>query len=84
MTAKLLDGKALAGRIEDSLRAEVETFSRLEGRAPRLVVVLVGEMAASASYVRGKAAAAAEAEVEGCTRLDERFLSQDIKHVLRL
>jgi len=64
MTAKLLDGKALAGRIEDSLRAEVETFSRLEGRAPRLVVVLVGEMAASASYVKSKASAAARVGID--------------------
>jgi len=64
MTAKLLDGKALAGRIEDSLRAEVETFSRLEGRAPRLVVVLAGEMAASASYVKSKASAAARVGID--------------------
>ena len=64
MTAKTLDGKALAGRIEDSLRTEVETFSRLEGRAPRLVVVLVGEMAASASYVKSKASAAARVGID--------------------
>ena len=64
MTARTLDGKALAGRIEDSLRAEVETFSRLEGRAPRLVVVLVGEMAASASYVKSKASAAARVGID--------------------
>ena len=64
MTARTLDGKALAGQIEDSLRAEVETFSRLEGRAPRLVVVLVGEMAASASYVKSKASAAARVGID--------------------
>ena len=64
MTARTLDGKALAGRIEDSLRAEVETFSRLEGRAPRLLVVLVGEMAASASYVKSKASAAARVGID--------------------
>jgi len=64
MTAKLLDGKALAGRIEDSLRDEVVTFSRMAGRVPRLVVVLVGEMAASASYVKSKASAAARVGIE--------------------
>jgi len=64
MTAKLLDGKALAGRIEDSLRDEVTTFSRMAGRVPRLVVVLVGEMAASASYVKSKASAAARVGIE--------------------
>jgi methylenetetrahydrofolate dehydrogenase (NADP+) / methenyltetrahydrofolate cyclohydrolase len=64
MTARTLDGKALAGRIEDSLCAKVEMFSRLEGRAPRLVVVLVGEMAASASYVKSKASAAARVGID--------------------
>ena len=64
MTARMLDGKALAGRIEDSLRDEVATFSRMAGRVPRLVVVLVGEMAASASYVKSKASAAARVGIE--------------------
>ena len=64
MTARTLDGKALAGRIEDSLRDEVTTFSRMAGRVPRLVVVLVGEMAASASYVKSKASAAARVGIE--------------------
>ena len=64
MTARTLDGKALAGRIEDSLRDEVATFSRMAGRVPRLVVVLVGEMAASASYVKSKASAAVRVGIE--------------------
>jgi len=64
MTARTLDGKALAGRIEDSLRDEVATFSRMAGRVPRLVVVLVGELAASASYVKSKASAAARVGIE--------------------
>lgn len=64
MTARTLDGKALAGRIEESLRDEVATYSRMAGRVPRLVVVLVGEMAASASYVKSKASAAARVGIE--------------------
>jgi methylenetetrahydrofolate dehydrogenase (NADP+)/methenyltetrahydrofolate cyclohydrolase len=54
MTAKLLDGRGLAGRIEESLRAEAATFSGVYRRRPRLVVVLVGDMAASGSYVKSK------------------------------
>ena len=42
VTATLLDGRALAGRIEDSLRAEVQVFTDMFRRRPRLVVVLVG------------------------------------------
>ena len=58
MTATILDGRALAGRIETSLRSEVDTFATVFHRRPRLVVVLVGDLAASGSYVKSKAAAA--------------------------
>lgn len=58
MTAQLLDGRALAAKIEDSLRDEVATFAGMFKRRPRLVVVLVGDLAASASYVRSKQQAA--------------------------
>jgi methylenetetrahydrofolate dehydrogenase (NADP+)/methenyltetrahydrofolate cyclohydrolase len=64
MTARLLDGKALAGRIEESLRGEAATFARMFQRRPRLVVVLVGDVAASASYVKSKAAAAARVAID--------------------
>jgi methylenetetrahydrofolate dehydrogenase (NADP+)/methenyltetrahydrofolate cyclohydrolase len=64
MTARLLDGRALAARIEDSLRGEVETFATMFGRRPRLVVVLVGDVAASASYVKSKATAATRVGIE--------------------
>ncbi len=58
MTATLLDGRVLAARIEGSLRSEVDTFVTMFHRRPRLVVVLVGDLAASGSYVKSKAAAA--------------------------
>ena len=58
MTATLLDGRALAARIEGSLRSEVDTFVTMFQRRPRLVVVLVGDLAASGSYVKSKASAA--------------------------
>lgn len=64
MTAEILDGRALATRIEDSLRAEVDTFVTMFGRRPRLVVLLVGDVAASASYVKSKAAAATRVGIE--------------------
>ena len=64
MAAEILDGRALATRIEAELRAEVETFATMFGRRPRLVVVLVGDVAASASYVKGKAAAATRVGIE--------------------
>ena len=63
-TAILLDGRALAATIEGSLRDEVATFTTMFGRRPRLVVVLVGDMAASASYVKSKAAAASRVGID--------------------
>ena len=64
MTAQLLDGRALAQRIEATLRDEVQTFAEMFHRRPRLVVVLVGDLAASASYVKSKAAAAARVGID--------------------
>ncbi|MFM7207299.1 MAG: bifunctional 5,10-methylenetetrahydrofolate dehydrogenase/5,10-methenyltetrahydrofolate cyclohydrolase [Planctomycetaceae bacterium] len=64
MKARVLDGRALAGRIETSLRNEVETFAGMFRRRPRLVVVLVGDVAASASYVKSKAAAAGRVGID--------------------
>jgi methylenetetrahydrofolate dehydrogenase (NADP+)/methenyltetrahydrofolate cyclohydrolase len=64
MTARLLDGRALAQRIEATLRDEVRTFADMFHRRPRLVVVLVGDLAASASYVKSKAAAAARVGID--------------------
>jgi len=64
MTAILLDGRALAAQIEGSLRGEVETFTAMFRRPPRLVVVLVGDLAASGSYVKSKAAAAGRVGID--------------------
>jgi methylenetetrahydrofolate dehydrogenase (NADP+)/methenyltetrahydrofolate cyclohydrolase len=64
MTARLLDGRALAAKIESQLAAEVQTFADMFRRRPRLIVVLVGDMAASASYVKSKAAAAARVGID--------------------
>ncbi len=57
-SANLLDGRAIAGQIEKSLTERVRRVSSKIQRPPRLVVVLVGDLAASASYVKSKAAAA--------------------------
>jgi len=58
MTAQRLDGRALAKKIESELTPKVAALTSNIGRPPRLVVVLVGNVAASASYVKSKASAA--------------------------
>jgi methylenetetrahydrofolate dehydrogenase (NADP+)/methenyltetrahydrofolate cyclohydrolase len=60
MSAKILDGKALAARIRAELAAEVRK-SFASGAGPGLAVVLVGEDPASHIYVRNKARACIEA-----------------------
>jgi methylenetetrahydrofolate dehydrogenase (NADP+)/methenyltetrahydrofolate cyclohydrolase len=53
MTARILDGKALAETIKAELRARVSTIAE-RGVAPGLGTVLVGDDPGSHAYVRGK------------------------------
>ncbi len=58
MSAVVLDGKALARRIENDLVERVKRFTeRNGGLVPRLATILVGDDPASATYVRMKASA---------------------------
>ncbi len=64
MTAKILDGKALASELRDEIRQEVETLKAETGTVPKLVAVLVGEDPASQIYVRSKQRACEKAGME--------------------
>ncbi len=59
-TAKLLDGKALAAKIQQQLSAEIAELQPQVGRPPGLAVLMVGDNPASAAYVRGKERACAK------------------------
>ena len=61
MTAAIIDGKAFAAGLRARIAARVAAFVAQAGRAPGLAVVLVGEDAASAVYVRNKGKATREA-----------------------
>jgi methylenetetrahydrofolate dehydrogenase (NADP+)/methenyltetrahydrofolate cyclohydrolase len=54
MTARIIDGKAVADRLNEETAAKVGAFATAHGRAPGLAVVLVGEDPASQVYVRNK------------------------------
>lgn len=54
MTARLLDGQALARRIQQELVPQVADFTGRHGRPPGLAIVLVGQNPASEVYVRNK------------------------------
>lgn len=60
MSARLLDGQAVAAAIRESVRPDVEAFTAAAGRPPGLGIVLVGNDPASEVYVRNKVRAGTE------------------------
>src|SRR5262245_41873030 len=65
MSGSLLDGKALAQKVRDEVRAKVARFIGEHGRPPGLDVVLVGEDPASIVYTRNKEKASNEVGMRG-------------------
>ena len=63
MTAKILDGKALAARITEELKPRAAKLAQ-SGRKPGLAVILVGEDPASQVYVRNKIRACERVGIE--------------------
>jgi methylenetetrahydrofolate dehydrogenase (NADP+)/methenyltetrahydrofolate cyclohydrolase len=61
VTAKLLDGKAVAQEIRDELGARVAHVEQKLGRPPALAILLVGDDPASEVYVRNKLKTAEDA-----------------------
>ncbi|EKQ67263.1 5,10-methylene-tetrahydrofolate dehydrogenase/methenyl tetrahydrofolate cyclohydrolase [Leptolyngbyaceae cyanobacterium JSC-12] len=53
-TAQLLDGKALAQRMQAELAEQIQAMQSQKGRSPGLAVLMVGDNPASAAYVRNK------------------------------
>lgn len=64
MTAQLLDGRAVAQQIYEEVAAAVTARTERGGSRPRLATVLVGEDAASATYVRLKQSNAEKVGIE--------------------
>lgn len=51
---KIIDGKALSQTIKEEIKVEVDQIRKSGGNIPHLAAVLVGDNAASRSYVRNK------------------------------
>jgi methylenetetrahydrofolate dehydrogenase (NADP+)/methenyltetrahydrofolate cyclohydrolase len=60
VSARILDGTAVAAAIREELKPRVETFTDRASRPPGLGIVLVGTHAPSEIYVRNKLKAASE------------------------
>jgi len=74
MAAKILDGKALAARLQAEMAAQVQAWLPRVGRPPGLAVLRVGEDPASAAYVRSKERAC---ERVGIASFGRHFSAQD-------
>ena len=78
MSARRLDGAALAATIRAELAPRVAAFSSANHRPPGLAVVLAGQNPASEIYVRNKIKTVAEAGCRGeLVRLDATASLQD-------
>jgi methylenetetrahydrofolate dehydrogenase (NADP+)/methenyltetrahydrofolate cyclohydrolase len=54
LTARIIDGKAIAEKVQADVAAQAAELRERSGVVPHLVAILVGDDPASASYVRGK------------------------------
>jgi len=54
MTARIIDGKAMAAQIREEVKDEVAELTAKYGATPGLEVILIGDNPASAIYVRNK------------------------------
>ena len=72
----ILDGKALAKKQEEKMRAEVENLHQ-KGIVPALAVILVGDDAPSASYVSMKTKACHRVGIDSVTQTYHKNISQD-------
>jgi len=72
--AVLMDGKALAQKVRENVKNEVEKLKE-EGINPKLSVIMVGNDSASAVYVKNKSNACQKAGIE----FDEYLLPEDTK-----
>lgn len=84
MTAKIIDGEALAKRIRSEIAVEAEVFTQKHGYAPGLGVVLVGGDPASAMYVRMKRRACKRAGIESTAHiLPTNSTQEDVLKVVK-
>ena len=77
MTASIIDGKAIAADLRQTVAKVAATFRESTGRSPGLAVVLVGEHPPSAAYVRSKVKATVEAGMESFEHRIPAETSQD-------
>lgn len=84
MTAKIIDGKAIAQEVKNKLKLKVAEFKSKFNKDITLAVILVGENPASQVYVRNKIKACEEVGIKSLTfYLPENGTEQEVVDVVR-
>jgi len=73
----LIDGKAIAQKVREGVKARVAEFRARHGRAPGLTVVLAGDDQASGVYVRNKEKTSNEIGIAGSVLRFPASVSED-------
>jgi methylenetetrahydrofolate dehydrogenase (NADP+)/methenyltetrahydrofolate cyclohydrolase len=77
VTARIIDGKQVASKVQDEVAAGVAEFSKKHRRVPGLTVVLIGDDPASHSYVKGKKRACEKVGIRTETILHDATITQE-------
>ena len=77
MSAKIIDGRAVAARVRDEVTREVARITDAMGQRPGLATILVGDDPASAIYVANKRKACGEVGIEDHHQHLDADASQD-------
>jgi methylenetetrahydrofolate dehydrogenase (NADP+)/methenyltetrahydrofolate cyclohydrolase len=79
MTGRIIDGKAFAARLKDTIAAQVTIIKDRYGFTPGLAVIIVGEDPASQVYVRNKNKSTLEAGMNSYEHhLDENVTEKEL------
>jgi methylenetetrahydrofolate dehydrogenase (NADP+) / methenyltetrahydrofolate cyclohydrolase len=77
-TGQILDGKALALKMQDALKQQIDRLQPKIGRPPGLAVLMVGDNPASAAYVGGKEKACTKVGIRSFGKHFDTDVSQEL------
>ena len=85
MTARIIDGKAIAEKIRGEIAVQVAEFKEQTNCVPHLAAILVGDDPASAVYVRGKQRACEKAGLKSTLhRLPATTSEEELLDLVRM
>jgi len=81
---QIIDGKALAHKLKQKIKIEVDTLKAEGHKVPHLAAILVGDNPASQSYVRNKVRSCDEVGFESTLiKKDESISEEELLDIVR-